>query len=346
MDKSAANADGASGSAMNRRCIPSAAKALWYEGGGQAVLRTEALSPPQTGEALVRTRYSLVSRGTERLVFTGAVPKSEWGRMRAPLQAGDFPFPVKYGYAAVGDVVDGPDELSGRTVFALHPHQDHFVAAQSWLVPVPESVPARRAVLAANMETALNAVWDGGVLPGQQIVIVGAGIVGLLVAYLCALVPGTAVTIADILPERRQLAEAFGARFCPPDALPANADLVFHSSAHPAGLNAAIAAAGHEATIVELSWYGEKRVEIGLGDHFHAGRLKLISSQVGHVSPAMRARWTHRRRIEKALTLLADPRLDLLLDQEIAFAHMPAACPALFAPSAPGLTALIVYSQT
>lgn len=336
---------GASGTGMNRRCMPATASALWYQSQGKACLQSEPLRAPQANEALVKTNFSLVSRGTERLVFSGLVPESEWQRMRAPLQAGDFPFPVKYGYAAVGQVIEGPDALKGRTVFALHPHQDWFTAPLTWLTPVPDGVPARRAVLAANMETALNGIWDGRALPGQRIVVVGAGIVGLLIAYLAARIPGCEVIVADVLPQRRAIAEAFGAHFLPPDQLADNADLVFHTSAHPAGLQAALAACAHEAKLVELSWYGAKKVDVALGEAFHVKRLQLISSQVGHVAPAMRSRWSHGRRLGKALDLLADPKLEGLLDHEIAFADMPAACPALFANEATGLTALIGYSD-
>lgn len=342
-------AAGASEKNVNGPCMSmtanrKTARALWYAAPGRAELRDEVLDELQPGDVLVKARFSLVSRGTERLVFSGAVPESEWGRMRAPLQGGDFPFPVKYGYAAVGEVVDGPDEWRGKNVFSLHPHQDLFNVSAHWLAAVPDQVPARRAVLAANMETALNALWDGQVLPGQKIVVVGAGIVGLLVAYLCGRVPGARVMIADILPQRRPLAEALGVDFCHPAELADDADLVFHTSAHPAGLNAALGAAGHEATIVELSWYGAKRVEVGLGDAFHVRRLKLLSSQVGHVATPMRARWSHKMRLAKALNLLGDPALDVLLDEEVAFEAMPQAAPAIFASQASGLGALIVYS--
>ena len=159
-----------------------AAQALWYVTRGRAELRPAPLPPVAPDYARVRTLWSGLSRGTERLVFEGRVSGSESERMRAPLQEGDFPFPVKYGYCAVGVVEEGPRSLRGRTVFALHPHQDRFVAPVSMLVPVPEAVPPRRAVLAANMETALNALWDSGAGPGDRIVVVGAGVVGLLVA--------------------------------------------------------------------------------------------------------------------------------------------------------------------
>ena len=152
------------------------ARAVWYARKGMVELRAAPLPRPQPGEAVVRSLFSGISRGTERLVFNGEVGRSEWERMRCPNQEGAFPFPVKYGYCATGVVEVGPGELVGRTVFCLHPHQDHFNAAVASLVPVPDGVPARRATLTANMETALNALWDAGAGPGDRIVVVGAGV--------------------------------------------------------------------------------------------------------------------------------------------------------------------------
>jgi len=319
------------------------AQGLWYAAEGVADLRPMRFGPPAEGEALVRMLFSGVSRGTERLVLEGAVPESEWQRMRAPLQRGDFPFPVMHGYCAVGLVEEGPVELVGRTVFCLHPHQDRFVAPSAMLLPVPPGIPPRRATLAANMETALNALWDSGAGPADRIVVIGAGIVGLLVARLAARLPGAQVTVADVASERRKIVEAFGARFAPPEAAPGGADVVFHASASAAGLAAAIGSAGTEATLVELSWYGDHQVSIPLGGAFHSQRLRIIGSQVGQVAASHRARWTYRRRLEAALALLDDPALDLLLDTEIAFADAPSRLPALLARDAPGLAPVLVY---
>ncbi|HRK24485.1 MAG TPA: 3-hydroxyacyl-CoA dehydrogenase NAD-binding domain-containing protein, partial [Beijerinckiaceae bacterium] len=189
------------------------AHALWITGPGRAEVRACTLREPRADEALVRTLYSGLSRGTERLVFNAEVPVSEYRRMRAPLMEGDFPFPVKYGYAAVGVVLKGPEALVDRTVFCLHPHQDRFVAPVAMLAPVPDRVPPRRAIFAANMETALNAVWDSGAGPGDRIVVVGAGVVGLLIARLCARMPGTEVTVVDVASERAETARALGCHF-------------------------------------------------------------------------------------------------------------------------------------
>ncbi len=317
------------------------ARALWYVTRGQAELRPVVLPTPRSDEAQVRTLWTGLSRGTERLVFQGRVSFSESERMRAPAQEGDFPFPVKYGYCAVGVVETGP--LEGRTVFALHPHQERFVAPAESLHPIPETLPARRAVLAANMETALNALWDSGAGPGDRIVVVGAGVVGLLVAYLAARIPGTEVTVVDVDFARRPVAERFGAAFSRPLDAPGEADVVFHASATPAGLACALACAGTEATVVEMSWYGDRMVPAPLGLDFHARRLTLISSQVGRIAPSRRPRWDGRRRMAKALALLADERLDALVTEEVAFEDLPAALPRLFADGAPGLATAIRY---
>jgi threonine dehydrogenase-like Zn-dependent dehydrogenase len=307
-------------------------------------MRIAPLQRPRAGEALVRTLFSGISRGTERLVFNGGIGESEWERMRGPNQEGAFPFPVKYGYCATGVVEEGPAELMGRTVFCLHPHQDHFVAPAAALVPVPEAVPARRAVLTANMETALNACWDGGAGPGDRIVVVGAGVVGLLVTSLAARLPGTEVTTVDVNEARRPLAESLGARFALPADAPADADLVFHASATAAGLATAINCAGFEATIVEMSWYGDRPVQAELGGAFHSRRLRLVSSQVGHVSPGRRPRWTHRRRVATAAALLASlPALDALVAEEIAFDDAPRELPRILAAGASGLAPVIRY---
>jgi threonine dehydrogenase-like Zn-dependent dehydrogenase len=288
-------------------------------------------------------RFSALSRGTERLVFSGRAPPSQAPFMRAPFQAGDFSFPVKYGYCAVGEVLDGPAERLGQNVFCLHPHQDFFVAPLTALRPIRAEVPPRRAVLAANLETALNALWDSGAGPGDRILVIGAGLVGLLVAALAAGLPGAEVFVCDVDPSREKLAAGFGATFVAPDAAPRDVDVVFHASASASGLALALDCAGLEAKVVEMSWHGEGDVAVPLGGAFHHKRLQLISSQVGQVSPSRRPRWTHARRLDKALDLLRDPRFDLLLGEETAFADLPRELPRLLAPGAPGLAAIIRY---
>ncbi|MFJ5370067.1 zinc-binding alcohol dehydrogenase [Bosea sp. CER48] len=306
-------------------------------------LNDVALPVPGLDDCLVTTLWSGLSRGTERLIFEGRVPSSQHERMRAPFQEGNFPFPVKYGYCAVGRVDAGPADLLGRIVFCLHPHQDRFIVPRDSLVRVPDAVPARRAILAANMETALNAHWDAGSGPADRIVVVGGGVLGLLVAWLAARLPGSEVTLVDVEAGRADLAGKLGFGFALPEAAPGDADLVFHTSATAAGLATAVAAAGTEARIVEMSWYGEGAVPAALGCAFHARRLQLVSSQVGMVAPSRRARWDHARRAQAAMALLADERLDALITEEVAFRDAPRRVPELLAPGAAGLTAAICY---
>jgi len=290
--------------------------------------------------------WSAVSRGTERLVLEGRVPASEAARMRAPFQEGEFSFPIKYGYCAMGRVDAGPAEWLGKSVFCLHPHQDCFIAPLEALHAVPDAVPPRRAALAANMETALNALWDSGAGPGDRVVIIGAGVVGLLVAALAARLPGAEVTVVDKESSRATVVERLGARFVDasqfvPECV--GADVVFHASASPQGLALALSCAGLEARVVELSWYGEGQTPTPLGGAFHANRLHLISSQVGQVSPSRRPRWSYTRRLGKALELLADARLDALFTEEVDFADLPRELPRILAPGAPGLATLVRY---
>ncbi len=313
------------------------AAAFWTTAPGQGDLRPEPLPvAPGEGEALVRTLFTGISRGTEATVFHGRVPESQHDLMRAPFQAGDFPFPVKYGYSAVGVVEVGPAALVGRTVFCLHPHQDRFIVPTAALVPLPPGVPPARAVLAANMETAVNALWDAPPRLGDKVVVLGAGVVGCLVARLAAQVPGVRVTLADPATGRRAVAERLGLFFCRPQEAPPDADLVVEASGNPAALAPALGLAGFEATLLFLSWYGDETVTLPLGEAFHSRRLRLVSSQVGAVAPARRARRSPADRLATALALLADPAFDVLVSGEDAFADMPRVMPRLLAPEAAG----------
>jgi threonine dehydrogenase-like Zn-dependent dehydrogenase len=153
------------------------------------------------------------------------------------------------------------------------------------------------------------------------------------------------VTVVDVDQARRPLAEALGAGFAGPAEAPAEADVVFHASASAAGLDTAIGCAGQEATVIEMSWYGDTPVKVGLGGAFHSRRLKLVSSQVGQVSPGRRPRWDYRRRMDAALRLLDQPALDLLVAEEIAFEDAPRALPRILAAGAHGLAPVIRYPQ-
>lgn len=305
------------------------ARAFWVTAPGHGAIRDESLPIPTSSDAIVRTHYSGISRGTETLVFSGRVPEVERQRMRAPFQSGDFPAPVKYGYCNVGEVEAGPAELVGRLVFSLFPHQTRFVIPASALHVLPADLPPGRAVLAANTETAINGVWDAAIQPGDRVAVVGAGTVGCLVAWIAGQIPGTEVCLIDINPARAAIASALGVGFATPEQAPLERDVVVHASGSPRGLELALTLAAFEATIVEMSWFGTQPVPLSLGESFHAKRLSIRASQVGHVPASHRARWSYGRRMALALTLLRAPAVDVLISGESAFEELPGVMQAL-----------------
>jgi 2-desacetyl-2-hydroxyethyl bacteriochlorophyllide A dehydrogenase len=330
---------------MTTQPFARSARALWIVEAGRAELRAEVLQPPTSAEVLVEATFSGLSRGTEGLVFRGGVPAELHASMRCPHQAGELPFPVKYGYCSVGRVREGAAPL-GQRVFCLFPHQDRYVVPAADVIEVPDTVPDRRAVLAANMETAINGLWDAAPLVGSRVAVIGAGAVGLLAASLLARMPGIEIEVVDITAEKDALCAQLGLRCVRPAAARGECDLVLHASGSPAGLETALSLAGFEATIVELSWYGDRKVSLSLGGRFHNGRFRIISSQVGSVAPSQRPRWSYRRRMQLALSLLADPRYDALLSQPVPFETLPEALPGLFQRAGSTVTELVEYSPT
>ena len=320
------------------------ARSFWIAEPNRGEIRAETLPRAAADEAVVRTLYSGISRGTETLVFAGAVPPSEHERMRAPFQAGAFPAPVKYGYSSVGIVESGPATLVGRHVFCLYPHQTRYVVPAAALHELPAGVPPARAVLAANLETAINGLWDASPRAGDRIAVVGAGTVGCLVAWLAARTPGAEVQLIDVDLRKRAVAAELGVAFALAADAASDADLVVHTSGTEAGLGLALGLAGFEATVLELSWYGARRPAVALGEAFHSRRLTLKSSQVGTVAAPQRARWTGARRMRLALRLLVDAKLDALISGESAFDELPRVLARLAGPSEYTLCHRIRYS--
>ncbi|WP_055715773.1 zinc-dependent alcohol dehydrogenase [Streptomyces torulosus] len=320
------------------------ARAFWLSTPGQGEIREERLAAPAEGEVLVRTLYTGVSRGTETLVFSGRVPENQHATMRAPFQEGEFPAPVKYGYLSVGRVEEGPDALVGRNVFCLYPHQSRYVVPTSAVTVVPESVPAARAVLAGTVETAVNALWDAAPLVGDRIAVVGGGMVGCSVAALLARYPGVRVQLVDADPARADIARALGVDFALPGDALGECDLVVHASASEQGLVTSLGLLAAEGTVIELSWYGDRRIALPLGEAFHSRRLTIRSSQVGTVSPAARPGRTYADRLALALELLADARFDALVTGECAFDELPDVLPRLASGELPGLCHRVRYA--
>ena len=321
------------------------ARDFWRAEPVRGELRPAPLRDPGPDEVRVRTLWSGISRGTESLVFRGQVPEREYDTMAAPFQEGRLPGPVKYGYLNVGTVEAGPAELAGHTVFCLHPHQTQYVVPASAVVPVPATVPARRAVLAGTVETAVNTLWDAGPLVGDRVAVVGAGMVGSCVARLLGQMPGVHVTLVDTNPDRAELAAAFNVAFAGPEDATGGNDLVVHASATSAGLARSLDLLAPEGTVVDVSWYGDTPVTLPLGGAFHTSRLTIRSSQVGQIALARRVNRTHRDRLALALELLADPAYDALLTGSSRFDELPETMAAIAAGALDGLCHTINYED-
>jgi threonine dehydrogenase-like Zn-dependent dehydrogenase len=286
-----------------------------------------------------------VSRGTEALVFRGGVPLSQYDAMRAPFQEGDFPGPVKYGYLNVGIVECGPDELRGRTVFCLFPHQTAYVVPADAVTVVPDAVPPDRAVLAGTVETAVNALWDAAPLVGDRITVVGAGMVGCCVARLIGGIPGAQVTLVDVDQTRAETATTLGVDFASPQDAAEGQDLVVHASATSAGLQLSLDLLAADGTVLDLSWYGDLPVQLSLGGSFHSGRLGIRASQVGVVAATRRGRRTTAERRALALDLLQDPAFDALLSGASRFDELPELMARLAAGRLPALCHILTYDE-
>ena len=316
--------------------IPDGPAAFWATGPGVGELRAELLGVPADDEVLVRTLWTGISRGTESLVLRGEVPESEHDRMRAPFQSGDFPFPVKYGYLNVGVVEQGPMPLVGATVFTLFPHQSAFIVPADAVTVVPPAVPARRAVLAGAVETAVNVLWDARPALGDRITVIGAGMIGCAVARLARGIPGAEVALVDVDPAKAPVAHLLGVGFASPEHAEADRDVVIEASGTAEGLRRALELAATDGAVIVASWFGSRQVTLDLGADFHSRRLTLVSSQVGAVAASQRARRTTRERLELALRLLEDPAFDVLLNGSSPWTDLPAVMASIAAGSADG----------
>lgn len=277
---------------------------------------------PRAEELLVRSECSAISAGSELLAFRGELAPETPRDPVLPSLGGTFRFPFTFGYATTGEVVEQgssvPGEWCGKKVTGLVPHASEFVVRPDEVWPVPPGMSSERAVFLPNAETAVGLVHDGAPQLGERFLVIGQGVIGLFVAGLLARLPVGRLVTVERYQRRRLASAALGAHAClvPEvggggllDALGGDgADLVFEVTGDPAALDLAIAACGDEGRVVVGSWYGERRVSVDLGTRFHRGRLRLISSQVSRMAPALRGRWDRRRRMEVAFAALA--RLD------------------------------------
>lgn len=301
------------------------ASALWHIDPALSLIRQHNLENRQDDECIVQTRYSMVSLGTERLVCRGGIRESAFAHMRVPYMEGEFSFPLTYGYSLTGEVIDGPREWLGERVHCMHPHQDMCIVKTSDLTVIPENVPLDRAILASNLETVVNGIWDGQPMIGQRILIIGYGLIGAMLAQLVLPLPGIELRVKEPNPIRADLARKNGLSIIEQmDSFSSPFDLVFHTSATSEGLQWAIDASGPEANIIEMSWFGQRDVKLDLGTSFHFDRKQIRSSQVSRIAKSAQAQFDHLRRKDLVFRILADPIWQTFLGKAISFADSPA----------------------
>ena len=282
------------------------------------------MPPPSRGELLVRTLVSAISPGTELMIYRGQFPTDVPIDETIPALSGDFRFPLKYGYCAVGEAIqlgqDADESWRGKLVFSFHPHESHFVCRPDELIRVPAGIEAEDAAFLPAMETAVNFVMDGRPALGEQVAVFGQGVVGLLTTWLLAQMPLGSLVTADRYPSRRNRSLDLGADASldplEPDATSkmtsllqgerdySGADLAYELSGSPEALDMALVVTGYNGRVVVGSWYGNKESSLHLGGRFHRSRVQLISSQVSSVAPALSGRWTKSRRLDAAWSML------------------------------------------
>ncbi len=300
-------------------------QALYFTAPGQVSLQSETLPSPAFGQVLVQTLISAISPGTELLIYRGLAPADLAKDTTINALSGDFSFPLKYGYAAVGRVMELGRGVApgweGRLVFAFHPHESHFLATPDELLRLPPELAPDDAVFFPNMETAVTFLLDGQPLMGEQVAVFGQGIVGLLLTALLSRWPLSSLVTLDLYPKRRLLSESLGAHLSLDPSAPdvmvrlaaglqgsgpyPGADLCYEISGNPAALDQAIAATGFSGRVVIGSWYGLQRSDLNLGGRFHRSRVRLIGSQVSSIAPELTGRWNKNRRYHATWEMLA-----------------------------------------
>lgn len=280
--------------------------ALWHENSEHSRIRQEPFDPFH-GAEILQAKHSLISIGTERLVASGRIPPALHLDMTVPYMGGDLSLPVKYGYSLVGHIPNHPETL----FHVMHPHQTLCAIGHTECFEIPPGIPSKRATLASNLETALNAIWDAQLLPGERVLVVGFGMIGSLITRLASEVMGVEVVVTDTDNSRLEIAHGMGFEILDPaQSAIFPFDLAFHTSATAQGLQQSLDMVGREGRVVELSWFGNRTISLELGGEFHSLRKRIVSSQVSSIPPHMQARWNFERRKKKVFDLLANPEFD------------------------------------
>ena len=298
-------------------------KALWHETATASSLRSRSweLASDQ-GFLLVKSLFSMISMGTERLVASGNVPENMYESMRVPYQQGSLALPVNYGYSMVGEVMSEGHDLLGKKVHLLHPHQNYCWVRKDDLFQVPDEVSAERAALASNMETVVNAIWDSGLSVGDRVLIAGLGSLGALLMLSLTQMPGIEIFVLEKDPQRKDWAVKQGVKTVE-DAYDGYFDIAFHTTGNEQALQICLDSLAFEGKLIELSWYGNRAISLHLGATFHQQRKQIISSQVGSIPSARSGRWDFKRRKQVVFELLKNPLYDQLPKEIWAFAQTP-----------------------
>jgi len=310
--------------------VPTTGRALYFTGPRTVSVEHEPVTEPEPDEVLVEARVAAVSSGTELLIYRGEMPRDLAADATIDALGDDLTYPLKYGYATVGDVVatgaNVDEAWRGRRVFAFNPHESHFAASPADLVPVPEDVSTETAALLPTAETATTLCMDSHPRVGERVVVFGAGMVGLVTTHVLSAFPLERLTVVEPVPERREMAANLGAdETLRPGAAsqvgdrgdPAGADLAYELSGSPETLDDAVDVVGYDGRIVVGSWYGRKRAETDLGGFFHRNRIDVSSSQVSTLAPELRGRWTKERRMETAWDRLRELPTERLVTHRI-----------------------------
>jgi len=316
-------------------------QALYFWEPYKVAVQKEPLPKPRSDQVLVKTTVSAISPGTEMLFYRGQVPPDMAVDSTISELQNSVGYPLKYGYAAVGRVISLGEDVhaswQGQKVFAFHPHESHFVTEVTNLHRLPENLSLETAVLLPFMETAVSFLMDGQPMIGEQIAILGQGIVGLLTTALLADFPLSSLVTADHFGLRREWSRRVGAHAALDPAVAdmqeqmrayfgerqpyLGFDLVYELTGDPQALHQAISLAGYDGRVLIGSWYGQKQASLNLGGRFHRDHIKLISSQVSSIAPRWRGRFDHTRRMQIAWMMLAGYQPQKLITHHFPLAH-------------------------
>jgi 2-desacetyl-2-hydroxyethyl bacteriochlorophyllide A dehydrogenase len=305
---------------------------------------------PGPGEALLETLYSGISAGTELTAYRGSNPylEHQWDATRRLFVPGDSThhYPLDgWGYEEVGRVtaVGSPEDqdLVGRVVWGAWGHRSTAVRPVEYVRPrlLPESADALPAVFAKIGAIALNAILDADIHVGEDVAVFGAGVPGQIVAQLARL-NGARVTVVELLPQRRELAEKLGAATTiDPSTTPVaeairaatdnrGADVVIEMSGSQHALHEAVRSVGYNSRVVASGFFQGPGSALRLGEEFHHNRISIICSQISGVAPQLQHRWDELRMSRTVLAL--EQRGQISLSQLISHVLPADEAPAAF----------------